>query len=91
VNPDTTGAGPADAIDCEAALTQLGDYLKHELTPDLAARVRAHVEACAPCFSEMRFAERFLTLLRSSSARTRCPDPLRTRIAEALRAETGEP
>ena len=90
MSPDTTGAEAADAIDCEAALTQLGDYLKHELTPDLAARVRAHVAACAPCLHEMRFAERFLTLLQSSGAGTRCPDPLRTRIAEALRAETGD-
>ena len=90
MSPDTTGAQSADAIDCEAALTQLGDYLKHELTPDLAARVRAHVEACAPCFHELRFAERLLALLQSSAAGIRCPDPLRTRIAEALRAETGD-
>lgn len=85
-----TGGQRHDAIDCEAALTQLGDYLKHELTPELAALVHAHVEACAPCFREMRFAERFLTLLRTSAADTRCPDPLRTRITEALRAEAGD-
>lgn len=90
MSPDTTGTEPADAIDCEAALTQLGDYLKHELTPDLAAQVRAHVEACAPCFHELRFAERFLALLQQSAAGTRCPDPLRTRITEALRAESGD-
>lgn len=90
MTPDTTGGGPSDAIDCEAALAQLGDYLKHEITPDLAAQVRAHVEACAPCFSELQYAERFLTLLRTSAAGTRCPDPLRTRISDALRAEAGD-
>jgi anti-sigma factor (TIGR02949 family) len=89
VSAETIGGPPSEAIDCEAALAKLGDYLKHELTPDLAARVRAHVEHCAPCFREMRFAERFQTLLRTSAADIRCPDPLRTRIAEALRAETG--
>jgi anti-sigma factor (TIGR02949 family) len=90
VSSNATGSRPADAIDCEAALSQLGDYLKHELTPDLAARVRAHVADCAPCFRELRFAERFLTLLQSSGAGVQCPDPLRIRIAEALRAESSD-
>lgn len=88
---DMPAGQPDDAIDCEAALTQLGDYLKSELTPDLAARVRAHVEECAPCFRELRYAERFLALLRTSATTTQCPDQLRTRITEALRAESGGP
>lgn len=85
----TSGAGAADEFDCDAALAQLDDYLRRELTPDLAERVRTHLERCAPCFRELRFAERFLALLRTPASGTRCPDTLRDRIAEALRAEAG--
>lgn len=85
----TSGAGAADDFDCDAALAQLDDYLRRELTPDLAERVRTHLERCAPCFRELRFAERFLALLRTPASGTRCPDTLRDRIAEALRAEAG--
>ncbi|HJP57040.1 MAG TPA: zf-HC2 domain-containing protein [Gemmatimonadales bacterium] len=87
MTPDTTAASD---FDCEAALAQLDDYLKRELTPELADRVRAHVEACAPCFRQMRYAERFLSLLRGPGSELRCPDPLRLRIADALRAEGGD-
>lgn len=85
----TGGAGAADELDCDAALAQLDDYLRRELTPDLAERVRTHLERCAPCFRELRFAERFLALLRTPASGTRCPDTLRDRIADALRAEAG--
>ncbi len=86
MTPDTTAASD---FDCEAALAQLDDYLKRELTPELAERVRAHVEACAPCLSQMRYAERFLSLLRAPASDVRCPDPLRLRIADALRTGGG--
>jgi anti-sigma factor (TIGR02949 family) len=87
----TDGAGAADELDCDAALVQLDDYLRRELTPDLAERVRTHLERCAPCFRQLRFAEQFLALLRTPASGARCPDTLRARIAEALRAETGGP
>jgi anti-sigma factor (TIGR02949 family) len=85
----TSGADAPDELDCDAALAQLDDYLRRELTPDLAEQVRAHLEQCAPCFRELRFAERFLALLRTPASGARCPDTLRTRIAQALRAESG--
>ena len=85
----TSGAGAADDFDCDAALAQLDDYLRRELTPDLAERVRTHLERCAPCFRELRFAERFLSLLRTPASGTRCPDTLRDRIAVARRAVAG--
>ena len=92
MSPEMTGgAGAVDELDCDAALAQLDDYLRRELTPDLAERVRLHLERCAPCFRELRFAERFLALLRTPASGTRCPETLRDRIAEALRAEAGEP
>ncbi len=80
-----------DGLDCAAALDQLHDYLKQELTPAVAAEVRAHLERCAPCFTRLRFVERFQETLRTPAAGTRCPDPLRQRIAEALRLELGGP
>ena len=89
MTPETNGAGAPPELDCDAALAQLDDYLRRELTPDLAEQVRTHLERCAPCFRELRFAERFLALLRTPASGTRCPDTLRARIADALRAESG--
>ena len=87
----TLEPGASDGLDCDAARDRLHDYLKQELTPELAAQVRAHLERWAPCFTQLRYAERFHEALRTPATGTRCPDPLRHRIAEALRAELGGP
>jgi anti-sigma factor (TIGR02949 family) len=79
----------ADAIDCEAALAQLDDYLKREVTPDLARKLEQHIERCAPCFRHLQFAQQFHQRLRTPAGTLRCPDALKSRIAETLRAESG--
>ena len=77
----------SDKIDCREAHNRLLDYLKQELTPELAAEVQAHLERCRPCFRQAQFEESFLVMLRSKTARTCCPNALRARILDALRAE----
>ena len=77
----------SDAIDCREAHARLQDYLKQELTPELADKVAAHLERCRPCFSEAKFEESFLLMLRLKSQRTCCPEALKQRILAALRAE----
>ena len=36
-------------MDCHRAIDVLADYLDGALTPDVLARLEAHLRACAPC------------------------------------------
>jgi anti-sigma factor (TIGR02949 family) len=76
-----------DSIDCREAHARLQDYLKQELTPELAAEVQAHLDRCRPCFKQARFERSFLLMLAAKSRGTCCPGELRARILAALRAE----
>jgi anti-sigma factor (TIGR02949 family) len=76
-----------DSINCREAHARLHDYLKQELTPELAEEVRAHLEKCRPCFKEARFEQSFLVMLATTSRKTSCPGKLREKILTALRAE----
>jgi anti-sigma factor (TIGR02949 family) len=74
-------------VNCRRAMAKLDEYLKSELTPELAAEVRRHLEHCRPCFSYARFEENFLRMMESCGGRETCPHELRARILAALRAE----
>jgi anti-sigma factor (TIGR02949 family) len=76
-------------VDCAQALTNLGDYLKQELTPELMAEVRRHLERCRDCFQHAQFEESFLTMLETRARRETCPAKLRARILALLRSEMG--
>ncbi len=74
-------------LGCQQALVHLQDYLKCELTPELVAEVRAHLERCPDCAGCARFEESFLLMLETSARREICPKEVRARILAALRAE----
>jgi len=74
-------------LDCEQALAHLQDYLKRELTSELVAEVRVHLERCRDCAGYARFEESFLLMLETSARREICPKEVRARILAALRAE----
>jgi anti-sigma factor (TIGR02949 family) len=77
-------------LNCSEAKALLDDYLKKEITPDLAAEIRRHLEHCAPCFSEAQFEANFLAAVETHGRRDTCPSKVRARILaalEALRAE----
>ncbi len=76
-------------LDCEQALVHLQDYVKQELTPELVAEVRLHLEQCRDCAGYARFEESFLLMLEIRVRRETCPKELRERILAALRAEGG--
>jgi anti-sigma factor (TIGR02949 family) len=78
-----------DPIDCREAAARLQDFLKQELTPEVAAEVRAHLERCRPCFTQARFEQSFLIMLETRARRCGCPDTLRARIVSVLRTEMG--
>ncbi len=77
------------AVNCEQALALLQDYLKQELTADVAGDIEAHIDSCRDCLSQASFERKFLTLLSARMASAACPRPLRERIMAALRVEAG--
>ena len=74
-------------LDCDQALVHLQDYLKRELTPELVAEVRVHLERCRDCSGYARFEQSFLLMLEATAGRETCPKDLRARILAVLRAE----
>ena len=76
-----------EKINCKEAADRLQDYLRQELTPELEADMKAHIERCRPCFESAQFERNFLLMLETRAARECCPDKLRKRILELLRAE----
>ena len=76
-----------EPIDCRQAAARLQDYLKQELTPELAAEMRAHLERCRPCFAHARFEQRFLIMLESRGGKIGWPGARRPPKEILLRAE----
>jgi anti-sigma factor (TIGR02949 family) len=74
-------------VNCREAMAKLHEYLKQELTTDLAAEVRQHLEHCRPCFSQARFEENFLAMMESCGRKQTCPEKLRAKILAALKSE----
>jgi anti-sigma factor (TIGR02949 family) len=74
-------------INCSEALAQLQDYLKEEMTPEIAREVQEHLNRCRPCFRHARFEANFLAMLGSCAGKHACPKRVRARIEAMLRAE----
>jgi len=77
----------SEKLDCREAVARLQDYLKQELTPELAAEMRAHLEYCRPCLGYARFEQSFLEMLEARTRRGGCPGEVRARIVRELRTE----
>lgn len=73
----------SDHMDCQQALDHLQDYLKREITPELALEIRQHLDRCRHCLHHAHFEENFLQLL-ATMGHTTCPELLRARIKAAL-------
>ena len=68
-------------VDCEKALAHLQDYLKRDITPDLAVEIRHHLERCRPCFSHAQFEASFLSMVETRGKKETCPREVRARNA----------
>jgi anti-sigma factor (TIGR02949 family) len=77
-------------INCTEAAEMLADYLKTELTPENAERVRRHQARCGHCFQTAELERRFRELLEQRAASVRCPEAARARILAALAAARGD-
>lgn len=74
-------------INCAQALARLQDYLKQEMTPEVAREVQEHLDRCRPCFHHARFEANFLAKLGTCAGRATCPKDVKARIKALLRAE----
>jgi anti-sigma factor (TIGR02949 family) len=72
---------------CREALSLLQDYMKQEITPELATKITDHLQKCRPCFDHLRFEKSFLEMLERKAKGQCCPDRLRDRILSQLRSE----
>ena len=77
----------SETLDCQEAIARLQDYLKQELTPELAGELRAHLEHCRPCEGYARFEQSFLEMLEAQAHHCGCPGELRARVLRELRIE----
>ena len=77
----------SEKLDCLEAIARLQDYLKQELTPELAAEMHAHLEHCRPCLGHARFEQSFLEMLDAQARHCGCPGELRARVLRELRIE----
>ena len=76
-----------EPIDCREAAARLHDFLKQELSPEVMAQMRDHLERCRPCFVQSRFEQSFLSMLETRAHKGGCPEALRARIVSILRIE----
>jgi len=76
-------------LDCTDALAHLQDYLKQEITPELAREIQEHLKRCRRCFRHARFEANFLVMLETRAAKGTCPREVRERIVARLRLEAG--
>lgn len=72
-------------MECEEVLERLWEYLDHELAPEEAATVRAHLGGCAGCYPSFRCDRAFLELLARQRAGCSAPPALLARVRSCLR------
>lgn len=73
-------------FDCRRLVEVLHEYLHHEVTPEIAEQVRAHIERCRHCLDHMHFEQNYLALLEAKVKAQSCPAEVRERILRTLRS-----
>lgn len=73
-------------MDCRKAAEKLYDLLDGELTAELERKLRNHVADCPHCYTVADFEKRFLEALQKLRERGCCPEALKAKVQESLRA-----
>jgi len=60
------------------------DYLRRQLTPQIAFEIREHLDACHACLNCLELERNYLALVEGVLRRQRCPSHLRAQILSAL-------
>ncbi|MBX3173864.1 MAG: zf-HC2 domain-containing protein [Gemmatimonadaceae bacterium] len=74
-------------LDCGRVMAQIFDLLDGEVTNETERRLREHITSCPHCFTQADFEERFLAALQEAKGKDGCPEKLRAKVMEALKAE----
>jgi len=81
VSATNSGAhGDDDVAHCGEVLQRVYELLDGEMNETDVARLRAHIEDCAPCFAEYNLDAMLKALLRRSCVCEEAPVELRRRI-----------
>lgn len=78
-------------MNCGACRARLLEFLKEELTPEVARQIRDHLVACRGCASCAEFERNYLALLVTTLERRRCPEDVRVKILAVFSCETTQP
>ena len=70
-------------MNCHDAIDVLADYLEGALTPDVLARLEAHLRACAPCRAYLATYKRTAELAAKAN-RVEMPPDVRQRLRDFL-------
>jgi mycothiol system anti-sigma-R factor len=76
----TDQTGP---LTCREVVELLWEYIDAELTPDMTARIRSHLEMCEACYPHYDFQKAFLQFVRRHGTQA-APPALRQRILDSL-------
>lgn len=76
-----------EALDCDAVMRQLWDYLDGELDGERETAIRAHLAVCKRCYPQYDFERAFLGVLTATRPQHSRPGAVRARVLAALRAE----
>lgn len=76
------------ALDCEAVLRMIFDYLDEELEGKEAVRVETHLQHCRSCFSRAEFERRLKTHL-AEIGHQQVPVQLEQSVRSLMRRLTG--
>ena len=71
-------------LDCKAAARRFHELLDNELTPDVEAAVRQHLENCVDCMAVYEFEEAFTRFVALRAKSTEAPADLKQRILDQL-------
>lgn len=74
-------------MNCRECLEHLYEYLDKELTPEVEAAVREHLEACPPCGGQADFEHDFLKFVEARCRSRGAPPELKRKILRELFGE----
>jgi len=77
------GFGPG-GMDCDEVLADVYLYLDDESDPEVRARIRTHLDDCAPCLRQFGLEQDVKSLVARCCGGDVAPDSLKTRIRGRL-------
>lgn len=83
-------------VDCRKVVSELYRYIDHirrlgvELTPQLEAQIRHHLDDCSPCLEAMDFEYELIEMVRVRCTET-LPAGLSDRIRQSMRGPLDPP